>query len=75
MPACRQAGEYACLPPGRGVWRQLLTVNGHQSTVNRQRKSRWALLKTRFRNSLSSLHENRERNFLGLQRTANGRYR
>jgi len=39
----------------------------------RTKKSRWALLKTRFRNSLSSLNENRERNLLDLQRTANGR--
>jgi hypothetical protein len=39
-----------------------------------KRKSRWALLKTRFRNSLSSLDENRERNFVGFQRTANGRH-
>jgi hypothetical protein len=42
-------------------------------SANCQKKGHWALLKTRFRNSLSSLNENRERNLLGLQRTANGR--
>jgi len=48
------------------------TVNRHPFRCQ-TRKGRWALLKTRFRNSLSSLNENRERNFMGLQRTANGR--
>ncbi len=41
----------------------------------RIQKSRWALLKTRFRNSLSPLDENRERNLMDLQQTANGRLR
>jgi hypothetical protein len=36
-------------------------------------KSCWALLKTRFRNSLSSLSENRERNLMDFQQTANSR--
>jgi hypothetical protein len=40
----------------------------------KHKKGRWALLKTRFRGSLSSLNENRDRNMMDFQQTANSRY-
>ena len=46
---------------------QLPSIN---DTINVKQKSRWALLKTRFRNSLSSPNENREKKLFGS--SANG---
>jgi hypothetical protein len=62
----KNSNRQPCLPAGANC--QPRTINDQRYSISK--KSRWALLKIRFRNSLFSLNENREKKLDGP--SANG---